>query len=116
MSSELPSEERELSAQTERPVQVPTVKAAFFGKYVLLVSMDVAAKAMRFLADTRLPRHFGEAVFGQLTLAQSISGQGLVIGSAGLDVAGVRNVAAGSAPTARVAATVLLLRAGLGIV
>ncbi len=65
---------------------------------------------MRFLADLVLVRHFGQTVFGQLNLAQSLAVQGMGVATCGLDTAGMRDVAANPAATQSIAATVVLLR------
>jgi O-antigen/teichoic acid export membrane protein len=63
-----------------------------------------------------LVRHFGQAIFGQLNLAQSIAVQGMGIATCGLDTAGMRDVAANPRATSSVAGTVVFLRFLLGLV
>jgi O-antigen/teichoic acid export membrane protein len=98
------------AAQTDRPVRAERV----LSRYYLLFGADAASRGLRFLADLVLARHFGQTVFGQLNLAQSLAVQGIGIANCGLDTAAMRDVAVTPASTQTLAATVVLLRLVLG--
>lgn len=87
-----------------------------FGRYALLVGADIASRGVRFLADILLGRHFGQAIFGQLNLAQSLAVQGIGVAGCGLDTSGVRHIAGAPASTPTIAATVVVLRLFLGLI
>jgi O-antigen/teichoic acid export membrane protein len=83
---------------------------------LLIVFGDFGSRALRFLSDVVLVRHFSREIIGQLNLAQQLSIQGIGISTAGLDVIGVKTVAGGQVPPMQIAATVVLLRLALGVV
>src|SRR5262249_4718379 len=81
-----------------------------FGRFTLLFGAEVACRAMRFLADIVLVRHFGQSAYGQLNVAQSLTVQGTWVATCGLNTAGVRSVAARPDAAPTIAATVVVLR------
>jgi len=94
----------------------PAAPRALLSRFALLAAADIFCRLTRFLADVALGRHFGRAVFGQLNLAQSLAIQGMSAAGCGLDTYGMREAAAGQMPAGPLAATIVLLRAALGVV
>ena len=94
----------------------PGAPRTLLSRFALLAAADIFCRLTRFLADVALGRHFGRAVFGQLNLAQSLAVQGMSVAGGGLDTFGMREAAAGRMPAGPLAATIVLLRAALGIV
>ena len=84
-------------------------------RYAVLAILEIAAKATTFGATVAIARYFREEGFGRVTLAQSITAYGLVVGTLGRDLYAVRNVAAWPATLGRVASTVMMLRSLLGV-
>jgi PST family polysaccharide transporter len=88
----------------------PDQTEGVFGRFTLLFGAEVVCRALRFFADIVLVRHFGQAAFGQLNVAQSLTVQGTWISTCGLNTAGVRSVAALPDAAQTIAATVVVLR------
>ncbi len=104
------------------PQQAPAAQAntadrfgGLFGRYALVFVADIASRALRFVADVVLVRHFSQVVFGQLNLAQSLAIQGMGIATCGLDTAGMRDIAKAPQATPTIAATVVMLRFVMGM-
>jgi O-antigen/teichoic acid export membrane protein len=87
-----------------------------FGLYLLVVMADFACRGLRFFADIVLVRHFSREIIGQMNLAQSLAVQGMGLSTCGLDVSGMRAVAAGVVPPPQMAATIVFLRLVLGTI
>ena len=76
----------------------------------------MCSRGLRFLADVVLVDHFGEQVYGKLALSQALAIQAMGLSTCGLDTAGTRDVASGAVPAPTLAATVVALRLGLGVI
>src|SRR5262245_17425235 len=111
-----PSAPEETSRTDASGLSGPEPGEGFLGRFTLLFGAEVICRALRFLADIVLVRHFGQAAFGQLNVAQSLTVQGTWIATCGLNTAGVRSVAATPAAAPTVVATVVILRCGLAAV
>lgn len=111
----LPPPSGESHNNSVHPEASSSSSAGLFSQYAVLFLSDVASRALRFVADIILARHFIPAVFGQLGVAQSLAVQGIGIATCGLDTAGMREVASGAAPAGAIATTVLILRLALGL-
>ncbi|MBS0262886.1 MAG: oligosaccharide flippase family protein [Planctomycetes bacterium] len=105
----------ELPRDEPTPAVAPTGGKLAVRSYLLIVVADFACRALRFLSDIVLVRHFSREIIGQLNLGQSLSVQGIGLSTAGLDVIGIKTVAAGQVPPARMATTIALLRLLLGV-
>jgi O-antigen/teichoic acid export membrane protein len=111
-----PSAPVETSRAEPPTIPGPDQAGGIFGRFTLLFGAEVACRAMRFLADIVLVRHFGQSVFGQLNVAQSLTVQGTWVATCGLNTAGVRSVAARPDAAPTIAATVVVLRCCLAAV
>ena len=105
-----PSAPVETSRAEPPAIPAPGDTGGIFGRFTLLFGAEVACRAMRFLADIVLVRHFGQSAYGQLNVAQSLTVQGTWVATCGLNTAGVRSVAARQESAATIAATVVVLR------
>jgi O-antigen/teichoic acid export membrane protein len=76
----------------------------------------MCSRGLRFLADVVLANHFGEQVFGRLSLAQTLAIQAMGLSTCGLDTAGAREVAQRAVSAQSLAATIVALRLGLGLI
>src|SRR5262245_5525393 len=108
-----PSAPDETSRSEAPGVPGPEQGEGFLGRFTLLFGAELICRALRFLADIVLVRHFGQAAFGQLNVAQSLTVQGTWIATCGLNTAGVRSVAASPAAAPTIVATVVVLRCAL---
>jgi hypothetical protein len=63
-----------------------------------------------------LVNHFEAGVYGRLLRAQNLAIQAMGLSTCGLDTAGTRDAASGAVPAPTLAATIVMLRLGLGLI
>lgn len=91
-------------------VEEPAGRPAIGLSYAILLALDVCARAAGFGVTILVARRFGEEGLGQVTLAQFLAEQGVVIATFGMDLLAIQSVAAGRRALGTVASTLLTLR------
>lgn len=89
---------------------MPRASASLFRGYSVLTIGNLAASAAGFLAVLLIVERFGPEGLGKVTLAASIVGYVLILGSCGTQLHAVRRVAAAPENVAPIAGTVFGLR------